>query len=188
MGGAGGAWMWAGIDGGWGCSGCTCMCVCVCTRLEGGFYNSDGKIRFFFFMRWREGGWRAVTGFSNGTSPYFMYVQMEENENVFSIGLCHAISFSCYVSACVCLCVCVPPCLHLTPPPPPFIFYFLFLAHPQGYIMSGHLVGPSLNAEYVVPLIPKHHTIYSSPAITYSSLCPVSTAHPAVINERDLGK
>lgn len=23
-------------------------CVCVCTRLEGGFYNSDGKIRFFF--------------------------------------------------------------------------------------------------------------------------------------------
>lgn len=26
-------------------------CVCVCTRLEGGFYNSDGKIRFFFFMR-----------------------------------------------------------------------------------------------------------------------------------------
>lgn len=117
-----------------------------------------------------------------------MYVQMEENENVFSIGLRHAISFSCYVSACVCLCVCVPPCLHLTPPPPPFIFYFLFLAHPQGYIMSGHLVRPSLNAEYVVPLIPKHHTIYSSPAITYSSLCPVSTAHPAVINERDLGK
>lgn len=36
-------WWWVGLLGVY-----MHVCVCVCTRLEGGFYNSDGKIRFFF--------------------------------------------------------------------------------------------------------------------------------------------
>lgn len=41
--------MWAGIDGGWGCSGCTCMCVCVCVRVwRGDSITVMGKLDFFF--------------------------------------------------------------------------------------------------------------------------------------------
>lgn len=41
--------MWAGIDSGWGCSGCTCMCVCVCVRVwRGDSITVMGKLDFFF--------------------------------------------------------------------------------------------------------------------------------------------
>lgn len=46
---------------------------------EGRGSGRDGKIRFIFFIGWR--GWWGCA--SNGTSLYFIYLQMEENENVF---------------------------------------------------------------------------------------------------------
>ena len=57
--------------------------------------------------------------------------------------------------------------LRLAPPSTPFFFLF-FLADPQGYIMSGHLIRPSLDAECVVPHIFKPNTVYCRPAVTYS--------------------
>lgn len=166
---------WVGLLG-------VCMHVCV---LREGFCGRDGKIRFIFSWG-EEGGWRGVVGFSNGTSLYFIYLQMEENENVFWIGFLHAFSFCSHVlvflSAQFCLSAFIPPEIHPSSCSP------FLLADPQGYGMSGHLIRPSLDAEYVVPLIPTAHIVYPMPAIIYSSLCPLCTAHPAVINEHDLGK
>lgn len=55
MEGAGGAWKWAGSSDGWGYWGSACVCG---GRVSG----RDGKIRFIFFMGWREGGWRGGEG------------------------------------------------------------------------------------------------------------------------------
>lgn len=49
---------------------------------EGRGSGRDGKIRFIFFIG-VAGAAGAVGVFSNGTSLYFIYLQMEENENVF---------------------------------------------------------------------------------------------------------
>lgn len=55
--------------------------VCVCGRRVS--VAGMGKLDLFFsWGEEREGG-GGVAGFSNGTSLYFIYVQMEENENVF---------------------------------------------------------------------------------------------------------
>lgn len=67
-------------------------------------------------------------------------------------------------------------CLHLTHLDQPLLLLLFLLADPQGYGMSGHLIRPSLDAEYIVPLTP--YIIYPTADIIYSSLCPVSTAHP----------
>lgn len=56
------------------------MCVCVCCERVS--VAGMGKLDLFFSWS-EEGGWRGVVGFSNGTSLYFIYLQMEENENVF---------------------------------------------------------------------------------------------------------
>ena len=162
-----------------------CVCVCVCVCCERVSVAGMGKLDLFFSWS-EEGGWRGVVGFSNGTSLYFIYLQMEENENVFWIGFLHAFSFCSHVlvflAAQFCPSAFIPPEIHPSSCSP------FSLADPQGYGMSGHLIRPSLDAEYVVPLIPTAHIVYPMPAIIYSSLCPLSTAHPAVINEHDLGK
>lgn len=135
---------------------------------------------------------KGVAGvFSNGTSLYFIYLQMEENENVFWIAFLHTFSFGSYRCGCVRVHICALVCtflpVHLIqaphPSPPP-----LLVAHPQGYGISGHLITTSLHAKYIV-------AVSRTPAIVF-----VCTFHyafkplsgrgcsPAVMNEHDLGK
>ena len=79
-----------------GATGGVHACVCVCVCCERVSVAGMGKLDLFFSWS-EEGGWRGVVGFSNGTSLYFIYLQMEENENVFWIGFLHAFSFCSHV-------------------------------------------------------------------------------------------